>query len=500
MILKENESRRKLLDGINKTADVVKSTLGYRGRTVMVASKFGLGFDVTKDGVSVAKAITLEDNVEDLGSDFVKNAAMKTVSEAGDNTTTTTILTQKICNMVNAEIELGANINDMVSDLKSDLNLVVDYIKSSSNKVTDVDSIHKVALVASNNDYTIADNIRDVYKEAGFNVQIDVVESDAIETSFEIVKGYTMPETGYASPIFVNNYEKGRVEYNNPRIFINNGKIRNISDALTDIISENTDRNNPNFRPLVIICEDIEDSALEQVYAAYKSEMIHEVCIVRSNLIYDDRKQVFVDASKVLGAGYNEDRFLDPGKCDKVIIEKDNITFINGSGNYSKYLKELKDQYESNKNEFLRKRIFSLESTAAIIKVGGKLSTEISEKKDRLEDAVFAVKSAIEEGYCPGGSSVYIFANRDLHLKTDILKESLLECYKQLMWNAGLEPMYYLREIHDKGRNTGFNLKTNEVEDMLEAGIYDSAKGLRVSLENAVHTACNFANINHVIY
>ena len=227
--------------------------------------------------------------------------------------------------------------------------------------------------------------------------------------------------------------------------------------------------------------------------------MIFNVAIVQSNLIFEDRKNIFIDSSKVINCEYSEERIGRFGECEKIIIEKDNVTFINGSGNTKPWINELKKESKKKKNIFLEKRIFSLETTAAIINVGGKLATEISEAKDRVDDAVEAVKSALEEGYSPGGSTVFIFAKNNLELKTEIMKEALLSCYKQLMINAEIEPFYYLSEIEKLGFGFGYNLNTDSITDFYKDGIYDSTKGLRVSLENAVHTACNFSLINATI-
>ena len=499
MIIQGKQAKEQLLSGINKTADTVKSTLGYRGKTVVINDNLRMGFHVTKDGVTVAKAIRLEDDVENLGSEFIKNAAIKTVNEAGDSTTTTTILTQKMCNMIQSELELGTNPNVIIQDLREDLSTVIEFIKNNSTKISNTEDIYKVAMVSSNTDSNVAQVIKDVYDNSNFRVAIDVVESDQLDTTYEIVKGYSMQETGYVSPIFINNQEKGRVDLKDPIIYINNGKIKSLTPALNEIFSKNIDRNIEDFRPLVIICEDIDEMPLRDIHRAFREGMIFDVCIVKSNLIFDDRKQIFVDASRVLDAEYTEDSFGTPGTCEKIIIEKDTVTFINGAGDTDKYLKELKKQSKKQENIFLNKRIFALESIAAIIKVGGKLTSEIAEKKDRIDDSVFSVKSAIEEGYSPGGSSVFITAYKELDIKTKIMKEALLECYKQLMINAELEPMYYLREIHDKGVGYGFNLITEKVSNMHEDGIYDSTKGLRVSMENAVSTACTFALINNII-
>lgn len=500
MILKGNEAKNKILKGINDTADIVKLTLGSKGKTVLINDNLRMGFHVTKDGVTVAKSIKLDDDIENCGSEFIKNAAINTVNIVGDNTTTTTILTQKMCNMMNSEIELGRNPNELIKDLKDDLKVISEYIKDNSKDIKNTEDIYNIAKVSSNHDEEIAGIIKQVYDAAGNNVTIDVVESDNPDTIFEIVNGYTMNETGYVAPIFINNYEKQRVEYANPKVYVFNGKIKHMNQPLMDILMENSNRNSELFRPLIIICEDIDEVPLREIHTAYRDGMIFDVCIVKSNLIFDDRRSIFTDASFVLGAKYSEDMFEAYGTCEKIIIDKNSTTIINGGGNVENHLKSLKKQVDKKKpNVFLDRRIFSLETTAAIIKVGGKLSTEVSEKKDRYDDAVFAVKSAIEEGYSSGASSVYLSANKNLEFKTEIMKEALLECYKQLMINAEIEPMYYLKEIHDKGNSYGYNLLTDKVSDMFEDGIYDSTKGLRVSMENAVHTACNFALINATI-
>lgn len=499
MILKGKESKEKLLKGINKTADVVKLTLGAKGKTVLMADQYGLGFSITKDGVSVAKSIKLEDEIENLGADFIKNAAIKTVNEAGDGTTTTSILTQSMCNSVFKEIELGKNPNKLISDLKDDLNFVSGYIEKYSKKIKNTQDIKNIAKVSSNNDEEISEIIKNIYDEAGMNVAIDIVETDSIDTSYEIVNGYTLQNTGYSSNIFINNLEKNRVEFNNPKIYIYNNKIRNMSQDLMNLFMDNSDRNSDTFRPLVLIVEDIEEAPLREIIVAYQNQMIFNVAIVQSNLIFEDRKNAFIDTSVFLNAEYSDSRLGDFGECEKVIIEKDNITFINGKGNTSKHLKKLKSEYEKSNKISLQRRIFSLESIAAIIKVGGKLGTEISEKIDRIEDSVQAVKSAIEEGYCSGAGSVYLSILKNVLLKTDIMKKALISIYLQLMNNAEIEPYYYLKQINESGEGYGFNLLKEEVSDLYKDGIIDSAKVLRVSLENAVHTACNFSLINAVI-
>lgn len=500
MILKGKEAKEKLLKGLNDTADVVKSTLGLRGKTVMICDPFGIGHDITKDGAKVARAINIEDKFEKSGSEFIKKSATKTEEEAGDATTSTTILTQSLCNDIFREIELGSNPNQISKDLKEDLEKVVKYIQEKSKKVESTKDIFEVAKVSANNDYDIAKLIQNIYDDSNLNVAIDIVESDDLKDSYEIVKGFTMRNTGYTDSIFVNNPEKSRIEFNNPRVYLYNGKIKFMNQDLMNIFMDNADRNNPNFRPTVLIVESIEEAPFKEIRSAFQQEMIHSIAIVESGLIFDNRKSSFIDSSKFLDAEYNESKIGFFGECEKIIIEKNSTTFINGKGDVKKHLQDIKKiQKKDPKNIGLKQRVFDLESVAAIIKVGGKLVDEIGEKKDRIEDAVYAVKSAIEEGYSPGASSVYLSALKNLDIKTQIMKNALLSVYNQLMKNAELEPQYYLREIHDKDFPYGYNLLTNQVSDLIKDGILDSSKALRVSLENAVHTALIFSTINATV-
>lgn len=500
MILKGKEAKERLLEGINEISDVVKSTLGYKGKTVLISDNLRMGFSVTKDGVSVARSVNLDDEIMNCGADFIKNAASMTVSEAGDGTTTTTILTQSMCNSIFKEIELGKNPNDLIRDLKNDLEVVKKYISDNSKVIKTTEEVKNIAKVSSNSDEEISNLIKGIYDEAGLNVEIDIAESDDTETTFEIVKGYRMNDTGYSSNVFINNREKGRVEFMNPNVYIFNGKIRKMTTELMDLFNKSSDRNSEDFKPLVLIVEDIEEAPLREIVMAFTQEMIFNVAIVQSNLIHQDRKNIFIDSSHVIDSEYSEDKIGYPGTCEKIIIEKDSVTFINGKGKLDKYVSELKKEVKKDsRNIFLERRIFALDSNAAIIKVGGKLSTEISEKKDRIEDSVQAVKSAIEEGYSPGGSSVYLFANKECEIKTEIMRTALQSCYLQLMKNAEIEPYLYMKEILDKKVGFGYNLIKDKVSDLHKDGIFDSSKVLRVSIENAVHTACNFSLINATI-
>lgn len=497
MILKGEQSKEKLLEGINETVNVAKITLGARGKTVLISDPHGLGFRTTKDGVTVINSVNFNDEIMNLGADFIKEASTKTVKEAGDGTTTTSILTQEMCNIVNKEQNLGKNTNDLIKDLKSDLQVVKDFIAEKAIKIENTDEIKNIAKVSSNNDEEIGELIKQIYDQAGFDVAIDIAESDNIETTFDIVNGFTMKDTGFASSQFINNLDKGRVEFNNPRIYLLNGKVRTMTPDLIEMFRENGNRNSEDFRPLVLIVEDMEEVPLREILMAHGNQMVHDVAVVQTNLIFEDRKNAFIDVSMFIDAEYNEDGFGEFGECEKIVIERENVTFINGKGNISKHLAKLKKSKKTGLAH--ERRIFALESKAAVIHVGGKLGTEIEEKKDRIEDAVYAVKSALEEGYCPGGSTVYIFAEMYNDLKTDIMKKALLSGYRQLMANAELEASYYLRDIQEKGFGFGYNLIKEEVSDFYQDGIFDSAKVLRVSIENSVYSACNFASVGAII-
>lgn len=495
MIIRGTEAKQKLLDGINKNVDVVKTTLGAKGRNVLILGP--LINRVTKDGVSVSKAVNLDDKVEDAGSDLVKSGADKTLREAGDSTTSTSVLIQSMCQSVFNEINLGADVNNLCKDLKEDLESVKKYIAGKSIKLDNTEQIRQLAMVSSNSDKDVADIIKNIYDEIGFEGSIDVQESDSLETTFKTVKGYSLSNTGYINTSFINNFEKGRVELYNPRVLLYNGNIDKPEPNLIKLLEAN--HPSKNNTPLVLIVHDIEDFMLSNLLSALQAREIVDLVIVKSNLIHNNRKNRFLDACAFLGGVMGGEKLGEVGSCERIIIEKDNTTFINGAGDSKDYVAKLKKELKKKTDYESKDRLFRLESSAAVIHVGGKLSDEIGEKKDRIEDAVLAVKSAIEEGFCAGGASTYLFANKELKLKSNVMKKALQSCYNQLMINAGKEPQYELRDILDKEYGYGYNVSTSKIENFLEEGIIDSSKVLRVSLENSVQTACTFAMIEAVV-
>lgn len=500
MIKKGTEAREALLKGINEIADAVKATFGAKGRTALIRDKFNIGFFTTKDGVTVANSIELKDNIEKSGAQFVKDATNKTVEEAGDNTTTCTILFQSLCNAIHKKISLGENPYKIIETLKRELVVLKNYIKDNSKQVQTLEDLFNIAMVSSNHDKEIATIISDIYKDSKDykGIEIDVVESDNDTTTYKKVRGFTIPETGYCSIAFVNNPNKGRVEYENPLVYLYNGKIKTMTQDLQHILQNNADMNSESFRPLVLVVEDIEEAPLREIILAVQSQYIHKVAVVESKLIYKERKDFFIDASVFLDGKYKDTVLSEPGTCEKVIIDKNSITFINGAGseNVEAHIERLKETEE--KNIAFKKRLKYLSNSAAVIYVGGKLPSEISEKKDRIDDAVLSVKSSLEEGYCLGAGKTFLNCYFDLDL-SEIFKKATKSCYEQLMVNAGLEPNEYLNEIKSSGSEYGYNLSNDEVENLYDAGIIDSSKALRVALENAVYAAINFAMVDIVV-
>ena len=341
MIIEGKEAKEKLLEGINSTANVVKKTLGAKGKSILLIDSLKLRNHITKDGVSVAKKINFDDVCLNAGSQLIKDSADKTVIEAGDGTTTTTILTQAMCNKIYSEINLGKDSNTLCNDLKYDLKIVKDFILKQSKKIENTEQIRQIAMVSSNSDIAISDMIKEIYDKIGFNGVIDVRENDSIDNKYEIVKGLTIPNTGYSTHLFVNNFEKNRVELNNPKVLVFNGKLNEISEQLMELINENSSQNDKS-EPLVLMVQSIEESILNQILLSLSRGLIKNVVVVESNLIYNNRSDRFKDASVFLNAEYTEDRIGKVGYCEKVIIDKEEITFINGKGDITEHLNNLK--------------------------------------------------------------------------------------------------------------------------------------------------------------
>ena len=497
MILKGIEAKDKLLKGINDSADVVKQTMGPKGRNVLVMDNLrGVSYP-TKDGVTVAKHVRLNDPVENAGANIVLAAANKTVEEAGDGTTTCAVLTQTLCSELQQAINLGRDPHTLTKNLKLDLEDVMDFIKKNTIKVTTTDEIRNLAMVSSNADEEVSDTIKSIYDELGFDAHITTNSGNGNKTYYETMSGYTIPHTGYASPYFINNQKESAVVYENPLVVIFDNEVTLESSIFTQVFQTNNSEDK-NARPVVFVVREAEESLIYTLVNALESNQINNVVIVTSNLPHEARMHKFQDAATFLGGSYikEEGNFI-PGQCDKVVITKDKVTFIGGKGDVDRLIEFFEEKVKNGEEEY-QERIDALKTSAAVIHIGGELALDIQERKDRVDDAILTVKSAIEEGYCPGGASVYNFASTKLKLRTEAMKVALRECIAQILRNAG-EDITVLYEIHNKKLPYSYNGYTGNVEDMMKAKIFDSAKVLRVSLNNAVYAAITFALIESVI-
>lgn len=501
MIYDKRQAREKLLSGINKTADVVKSTMGAKGSTVLITGSYLLPSHITKDGITVANAVTLPDNVEQEGCILVRTASKKTVDEAGDSTTTTAVLTQAMCNKAHLYLNLGQDVNVLKKNLREDLDKVKKYLSDNSIKIKNTDDIRSVAMVSSNYDDEVCDIIKQIYDECGFNVAIDCIEGDTEKCRYEKLSGLILPNSGWASEEMMNNFDKGRIEYENPEIYVMNTHIREqIPESLFELIDQHIREGCET--PKVLFVNYIDDGPLRGILNLIRDGRLFNFSIVLSNLIYDVREDRFKDICAYTKAKYAENKISTAGTCGKIVIEKKQVTIFNGPGSLEKRKKELEERISKLKTRdiSLEQRLLSLNSNAALIIVGGKLQNAIKERKDRVEDAVLSVKSALEEGYCAGGGSVFIHASKNLDLSTDIMKYSLSSCYRTIMDNAGVDPNHYFHEIISSDKPViGYDVNQGKVVNMVENEIIDSVKSLRVSLENAVDTTITFMNINSII-
>ena len=496
MILKGTEAKDKLLKGINDSADVVKQTMGPKGRNVLVMDNMrGVAYP-TKDGVTVAKHVRLNDPIENAGANIVLAAANKTVEEAGDGTTTCAVLTQTLCEELQKAINLGQDPHTLTKNLKLDLEDVLNFINQHTIKVTNTDEIRNLAMVSSNADEEISDTIKSIYDELGFDAHITTNSGNGNKTYYEAMSGYTIPHTGYASPYFINNQKESAVVYENPLVVIFDNEVTLESSIFTQVFQTNNS-DSKNARPVVFVVREAEESLIYTLVNALESNQINNVVIVTSNLPHEARMHRFQDASIFLGGIYmKEEGNFVPGECDKVVITKDKVTFIGGKGDTTKLIEYLEEQIKNGEN--YKERLDALKTSAAVIHIGGELALDIQERKDRVDDAILTVKSAVEEGYCPGGASIYNFASINVTLRTEAMKKALRQCLTQILRNAGKDTTI-LYDIHHKKLPYSYNGHSDKVEDMMKAKIFDSAKVLRVSLNNAVHASITFALIESVI-
>ena len=505
------EARDLLKNGVDKLANAVKVTLGPKGRNVVIEKKFGAP-QITKDGVTVAKEVELEDHFENTGAQLVKSVASKTGDDAGDGTTTATILTQAIVNEGLKNVTAGANPMDLKRGIDKAVNVVVDYIRESAEQVDDnYDKIEQVATVSANNDAEIGKLLADAMRKVRKDGVITIEESKSRETSIGIVEGMQF-DRGYLSGYFVTDTDKMEAVMENPYILIYDKKISNLKDFLP-ILQPAAE----SGRPLLVIAEDVDSEALTTLVVNRLRGGL-KICAVKAPGFGDRRKAMLEDIAILTGGlVISEEKGLKleqatlemMGTCDKVVVSKDNTTIVNGAGekqNIADRVAQIKNEIANTTSSYdkekLQERLAKLSGGVAVLYVGANSEVEMKEKKDRVDDALCATRAALEEGVVAGGSTTYIRAldklkglkgdNADEQTGINIVERAIEEPLRQIVINAGGEGAVVVQKVREGKGDYGYNARTDAYEDMRKAGIIDPAKVARVALENAASIAGMF--------
>lgn len=517
--IKFNIDARDLLKrGVDQLADAVKVTLGPKGRNVVIEKKFGAPV-ITKDGVSVAKEIELEDKFENTGAQLVKSVASKTGDDAGDGTTTATILTQAIVTEGLKNVTAGANPMDLKRGIDKAVKTVVDYIKTNSEQVGDnYDKIEQVATVSANNDPEIGKLLADAMRKVSKDGVITIEESKSRETYINVVEGMQF-DRGYLSGYFVTDSEKMECVMDNPYILIYDKKISNIKDFLP-ILQPAAETG----RPLLVIAEDVDSEALTTLVVNRLRAGL-KICAVKAPGFGDRRKAMLEDIAILTGGTViSEEKGLKLeqatlemlGTAEKVTIDKENTTIVNGAGSkesiqdrVSQIKNEIASTTSSYDKEKLQERLAKLAGGVAVLYVGANSEVEMKEKKDRVDDAFYATRAAIEEGVVAGGGSTYIHAldalkelkgdNQDEQTGINIVERAIEEPLRQIVANAGGEGAVVVQKVREGKNDFGYNARTDVYEDLRKAGVIDPAKVSRVALENAASIAGMFLTTECII-
>ena len=507
--IKFNMDARDLLKkGVDQLADAVKVTLGPKGRNVIIEKKFGAP-QITKDGVTVAKEIELEDHFENTGAQLVKSVASKTGDDAGDGTTTATILAQSIVNVGLKNVTAGANPMDLKRGIDKAVDAVVDYIKNVAEKVDDnYDKIEQVATVSANNDPEIGKLIADAMRKVSKDGVITIEESKSRDTYINVVEGMQF-DRGYLSGYFMTDADKMECVMDNPYILLYDKKISNIKDFLP-ILQPAAE----SGRPLLVIAEDVDSEALTTLVVNRLRGGL-KICAVKAPGFGDRRKAMLEDIAVLTGGiviseekGLKlEQATLDMlGTCDKVTVTKDNTTIVNGAGEkqqiadrVAQIKNEIANTTSSYDKEKLQERLAKMSGGVAVLYVGANSEVEMKEKKDRVDDALCATRAAIEEGVVAGGGTTYIRAlsalkdvkgcNADEQTGINIVVRAIEEPLRQIVTNAGGEGAVVVQKVREGEGDFGYNARTDTFEDMRKAGVIDPAKVARVALENAASIA-----------
>ncbi len=503
------EARNKMKKGVDTLANAVKVTLGPKGRNVVIDKKFGAP-QVTKDGVTVAKEIELEDPIENMGAQMVKEVASKTADIAGDGTTTATVLAQSIISEGLKMVAAGANPMDLKRGIDKAVSLVVENLRSQSQTVgNDSKKIQQVATISANNDETIGKLIAEAFAKVGKEGVITVEEAKGTDTTVDIVEGMQF-DRGYISPYFVTNSEKMQVELQNPYILIYDKKISAMKDILHIL-----EKVAQSGRPLLIIAEDLEGEALATL-VVNKLRGTLKVAAVKAPGFGDRRKEMLTDIG-ILTAGtvVSEEQGFKLenadltylGQASSVTIDKDNTTVVGGKGakkDIQNRVNQIKAQVENTTSDYdkekLQERLAKLAGGVAVLYVGAATEVEMKEKKDRVDDALHATRAAVEEGIVPGGGVAYIrsIASLDPKVKGQIADEqtgmaivrrALEEPVRCLTQNAGIDGSIVIQKIREGKGDFGFNARTEVYENLFKAGVIDPTKVSRVALENAASIA-----------
>ncbi len=505
------DARDLLKKGVDQLANAVKVTLGPKGRNVVIEKKFGAP-QITKDGVTVAKEIELEDHFENTGAQLVKSVASKTGDDAGDGTTTATILAQAIVNEGLKNVTAGANPMDLKRGIDKAVKAVVDYIAAKAEKVgDDYDKIEQVAAVSANNDAEIGKLLADAMRKVSKDGVISIEESKSRDTHIDVVEGMQF-DRGYLSGYFVTDPDKMECVMDNPLILIYDKKISNIKEFLP-ILQPAAE----SGRPLLVIAEDVDSEALTTlVVNRLRSNL--KICAVKAPGFGDRRKAMLEDIAILTGGVViSEEKGLKLeqatmemlGTCEKVTISKDNTTIVDGAGTkqaiadrVAAIKNEIANTTSSYDKEKLQERLAKLSGGVAVLYVGANSEVEMKEKKDRVDDALCATRAAIEEGVVAGGGSTYIRAlealkglkgdNADEQTGINIVARAIEEPLRQIVINAGGEGAVVVQKVLEGKGDFGYNARTDVYEDMRKAGVIDPAKVARVALENAASIAGMF--------
>ncbi|MBO6074549.1 MAG: chaperonin GroEL [Paludibacteraceae bacterium] len=518
IITYDTEAREALKRGVDQLADAVKVTLGPKGRNVILEKKYGAPH-ITKDGVTVAKEIELDDAAENLGAQLVKEVASKTGDQAGDGTTTATVLAQAIVGVGLKNVAAGANPMDLKRGIDKAVSAVVKHIKEQSEVVgNDFDKIEQVATISANNDAEIGKLIADAMRKVSKDGVITIGEAKGMDTTIDVVQGMQF-DRGYISPYFVTNTETMEVEMDKPYILIHDKKISNLKELLPVL-----EPAVQSGRPLLIIAEDVDSEALTTLVVNRLRAQL-KICAVKAPGFGDRRKEMLEDIATLTGGvviseekGIKLDQATLEmlGTAESITVSKENTTIVNGAGDkdaIAQRVAQIKAQIAATKSSYdkekLQERLAKLAGGVAQLNVGAASEVEMKEKKDRVDDALSATRAAIEEGIVPGGGVAYIRAqealaglkgeNEDEQTGIEIVRRAIEEPLRQIVHNAGKEGAVVVDKVRNGKGDFGYNARKDEYENLLAAGVVDPAKVARVALENAASIAGMFLTTECVI-